>query len=684
MSKRFLTKTEIDDILKDIPIVNSSVKDIGIYAREQIVKNLRRTLERKEIYPEIIPQIKNNIIRQYQKSQIDAGSSVGFLAAESLSAPITQIALNSFHSSGASRYIASGIDTIREILSVNKKRSQYTMNLYFKNELTYDDILNMRSRYVEVTIGNCISNYDLIDPQDLEQTWWRDFYLKITRQSIPKTSLMMRLELKVSELVKYKIDMDEIVKGIEGYKPPNLVIIPSPISIGIIEIYVDEQDFLSQSIEGSNLILFYNSVLYPVIVNLTLRGIKGIKSLFPIATPTISILNDEFQLPNKTWQLSFDALRIKSSGITIENFVRLAELCGLIINTQDTDNLTINVTVPSNLNKSPRSIIISLVASDLVDEDQQERDQRKLGKRGWRRPETDISLASKKWWAEVDGHNLRTVLTDPYIDPSLVFSNDIYELTQVLGIEGARTFIIEEITNVLDREGSYINPRHLYLISDFMTHLGIPTPITYTGLSKQNVDALALASYERAMETISKSATFGSETPATSVSTSIMMGKRIKSGTGSVDIIPNPKKYLPPPISVNDLSSAIDNFIPNISSTSSSSNSVSTTSSTSRNTTSRTTSQLPKPNDPPQSTIKLNSHPKITSPPTNPRSVVSPYLRNLANQTVPTVPSTQNITTIINKPSNNNNNNNNNNTEINNSTRIVELSVPKQDLSDFI
>jgi DNA-directed RNA polymerase subunit A" len=88
--KRFLTDIEIEDILdfikpnKSIPLdcANSIVKITKDKFRKQLIK--------KEVYPSIIPELKNIIHKNYQQSLIDAGESVGILAAQSIGERQTQ------------------------------------------------------------------------------------------------------------------------------------------------------------------------------------------------------------------------------------------------------------------------------------------------------------------------------------------------------------------------------------------------------------------------------------------------------------------------------------------------------------------------------------------------------------------------------------------------------------------
>jgi hypothetical protein len=60
--------------------------------------NLRKQLNNVSVYPNIIPQLKEIIVKNYYKSLIHPGEMVGTIAASSIGANTTQESLNSFHS----------------------------------------------------------------------------------------------------------------------------------------------------------------------------------------------------------------------------------------------------------------------------------------------------------------------------------------------------------------------------------------------------------------------------------------------------------------------------------------------------------------------------------------------------------------------------------------------------------
>ena len=59
----------------------------------------------------------------------------------------------------------------------------------------------------------------------------------------------------------------------------------------------------------------------------------------------------------------------------------------------------------------------------------------------------------KEWLLETDGTNLAEVMTFTAVNHKTTVSNDVLEMFQVLGIEGARSSLFNELRNVLSFDG---------------------------------------------------------------------------------------------------------------------------------------------------------------------------------------------------------------------------------------
>jgi DNA-directed RNA polymerase II subunit RPB1 len=151
---------------------------------------------------------------------------------------------------------------------------------------------------------------------------------------------------------------------------------------------------------------------------------------------------------------------------------------------------------------------------------------------------------AKTWILETDGVNLLNVFNSRYVDFAKTYSNDIIEVYKCLGIEAARELLIEQITEVIEYEGSYINDRHIELLCDIMTNKGELTAINRQGINRGDIGPLAKCSFEDTTDQLIKAGIFGEKDKLNGVSSNIMMGQIIKAGTGLCDIFLDEEKLI--------------------------------------------------------------------------------------------------------------------------------------------
>ena len=153
-------------------------------------------------------------------------------------------------------------------------------------------------------------------------------------------------------------------------------------------------------------------------------------------------------------------------------------------------------------------------------------------------------ITNKTWMLETDGINILDIFNSQYIDYVKTYSNDIIEIFNVLGIEAARELLIEQITDVVEYEGSYINSRHIEILCDTMTNKGFLTPINRQGINRGDIGPLAKCSFEDTTDQLIKAGIFGEKDKLNGVSSNIMMGQVIKAGTGMCDLFLNEEKLI--------------------------------------------------------------------------------------------------------------------------------------------
>jgi DNA-directed RNA polymerase II subunit RPB1 len=148
----------------------------------------------------------------------------------------------------------------------------------------------------------------------------------------------------------------------------------------------------------------------------------------------------------------------------------------------------------------------------------------------------------EQWVLDTTGTNLQDVLALPYVDADNTTSNDIQEVLKVLGVEAARQTLMNEIWEVLDYGGTYVNHHHLDLLCDRMAIKPELVSVFRHGINNDDIGPIARASFEETPEMFLRAARHGQLDPVTGVSANVMLGQRVPVGTGSFQVLMNAKR----------------------------------------------------------------------------------------------------------------------------------------------
>lgn len=139
----------------------------------------------------------------------------------------------------------------------------------------------------------------------------------------------------------------------------------------------------------------------------------------------------------------------------------------------------------------------------------------------------------QSWYVETDGSNLEEILNLPYVDAFKSYSNDIWEIYNLFGIEAVRTYIIEELTQLMPS----IHPSHLSLLADRMTVSGRLRSISRYTRKHEQSSVLSKATFEETLSGFLRSALLNEVDPIRGASASIICGKIPRVGTGLNDLV---------------------------------------------------------------------------------------------------------------------------------------------------
>ncbi len=145
-----------------------------------------------------------------------------------------------------------------------------------------------------------------------------------------------------------------------------------------------------------------------------------------------------------------------------------------------------------------------------------------------------------------EGSNLQDALEVEGVNPHRVYTNNLREIYEVLGIEATRNAIIKEAMNVLSEQGMDVDVRHIILVADMMTVEGAIHQIGRHGISGSKNSALARAAFEVTIKHLLGAGIAGTIDPLKGITENVILGQLIPLGTGSIDLLMNPQMTAPP------------------------------------------------------------------------------------------------------------------------------------------
>jgi DNA-directed RNA polymerase II subunit RPB1 len=150
----------------------------------------------------------------------------------------------------------------------------------------------------------------------------------------------------------------------------------------------------------------------------------------------------------------------------------------------------------------------------------------------------DKNLVKKKQFVTyTKGINLIDIRYLNGININKTICNDVNVIYKTFGIEAARSLLIREILYTYERAGAFVNYQHVSLLVDLMTLNGFLISIDRHGMAKSNVGPLSRASFERPIDELLHAALFAEKDNMESVSSRIMGGLVVSSGTGMCNVL---------------------------------------------------------------------------------------------------------------------------------------------------
>jgi DNA-directed RNA polymerase subunit A" len=150
---------------------------------------------------------------------------------------------------------------------------------------------------------------------------------------------------------------------------------------------------------------------------------------------------------------------------------------------------------------------------------------------------TIVTREGEETVIKTSGSNLKSVLKLKEVDSARTTTNDIKEISKVLGIEAGRMAIVNELHRTLDENDILVDIRHIILLADLMTYDGSIRGIVRTGITREKASPFARAAFEETIKHLLDAAFAGQKEILQGVVENIIVGQPIKVGTGMVELV---------------------------------------------------------------------------------------------------------------------------------------------------
>jgi len=416
------------------------------------------------------------IILDYKRAIVAPGEMVGMIAAQSIGEPTTQMTLNTFHFAGVASKsnVTRGVPRIEEILSLSASLKNPSLTVYLKPEDETDKDKANTFQYM------------------LEHTKLEEI-VKSVEICFDPDDLNTLIDEDKDTMTQYREFENMINDCLEtGASGEN----PNEKSKWVIRMVMDPETMLEKNITMDDVNFTLNNT-YKEEISCVYSDYNADKLVFRIRMN--NVLKNAASRAQKKAKLN--PLDQSDQIYILKNFQ---------------DQLLNNIVLRGikNIDK----VILRKVKDNLVEK-------------------SGSYVKQDIWVLDTIGTNMLDVLGLDYIDPTRTYSNDIIEIFNVLGMEAARQAIYNELADVIEFDGTYLNYHHMALLCDRMTFTSKMISIFRHGINNDDIGPIAKASFEETPEMFLKAARHGELDMMRGISANVMCGQEGLFGTASFQVV---------------------------------------------------------------------------------------------------------------------------------------------------
>lgn len=422
------------------------------------------------------------IVSYYKNAMANPGEMVGMIAAQSIGEPTTQMTLNTFHNAGISSKsnVTRGVPRIEEVLSLSKEPKNPSMTIFLKEEeeTNKQKAMELMSSFEYTSLKDVVSSVGIYyDPDDLNTIIEQDRDLVEQFKSF-------------ENMVKMSGSVDTNGDG------------QNNMMKWIVRFEFDKETMLDRNITMDDINFAIQNCGYSGNMSCIYSDYNDSRLIMRVRPDVVKPIRGTQKVANK--------------GINFSDVNIIDQTDHIVYMKNIQDNLVNNVIIRGV--KDISKVMLRKIQNSVV------KDNHNYVKR-------------ESWVLDTVGTNLIDMLGLDNIDTKRTYSNDIIEIYNVLGIEAVRQCILNEVSEVIEFDGTYINYHHLAMLADRMTMNCKLVSIFRHGINNDNIGPIAKASFEETPEMFLKAAKHAELDNMRGVSANVMCGQEGYFGTSAFQVL---------------------------------------------------------------------------------------------------------------------------------------------------
>jgi DNA-directed RNA polymerase II subunit RPB1 len=430
----------------------------------------------KRFHQKALVVLLETIMLKYKQAIVHPGEMVGVIAGQSIGEPTTQLTLNTFHLAGVASKsnVTRGVPRIEEILRLTKNPKNPSLTVFLKP-------VDERNQERANMMANMMEHTKLLDVVSS---------VEICFDPVDSQTYIREDDILMTQFLEFEKLVSEC-----NETPEESVAAADTTSRSkwIIRMELDPEILLDKNITMDDVNFAIKNSIYGNDIRCAYSDFNSDKLIFRIRL-NASVFKKGKQRGPESLDQSDEIYLLRTFQDNMLNNIVLRGINGI-------------------KNVLPRKIQNMVVKDD--------------GK----------YVRKDTWVLDTTGSNFLDTLGVDYIDYRRTYSNDIKEVFDVLGIEAARQVVHNELVEVMEFSGVYINYHHTSLLCDRMTSNRNMVSIFRTGIIEDNIGPVAKATFEVHTEVLLDAARHADFDHMRGVSANVMCGQNGYYGTNAFQLV---------------------------------------------------------------------------------------------------------------------------------------------------